>query len=222
MSYYYIYEKELRHTGAFAEFLTSHFGSDFFAVDGVPPFDRPLVKLVFNRELTEAEIAQLTTLVTNYVSPTYWLRLSHTDNQFLNSPATNSTDLHVCQSFIISPYNTADVVMGDLKTIIKYETNDHTAFADWDPQTNPITFTLQLFDYTQNQVIYTTTQNITDIITNWKNGSSEAYWRTVQIYGMKDASPGSDAIWQIKLSISDPRVYVSLNGMQRIFYNVEH
>jgi hypothetical protein len=114
--------------------------------------------------------------------------------------------------------------MGELKTIIKYDCSDVSTFADWNSETDPpVECTLQLYDYTNNNVVYTHVQNINFLVQDWKdNGTNDPYWKTLQIYGLKDAVPGSDAIWQIKLAISDPRINVSLNGMQRIFYNVEY
>lgn len=220
----YQYLKEIHFTDAFTQYLQNTYGSLFDHFEFVPPFDDPIIRIFFNRELTEEEHTLLTSRINAYVSPTYFLRFSHTDNAFLESSPTNSTIPIVVQSFIISPYNTADLVMGELKTIIKYECDNLSVFDSFNPEQDPpFTCTLQLYDYTNNNVIYTATENINFIVQQWKtDNKSDPYWKTLQIYGLKDVAPGSDAIWQIKLSVSDPRINVCLNGMQRIFYNVEY
>lgn len=218
----YTFTKELHISVAFTDYLQKTYGDLYDLWENVPPFDQPLVRIHFTRELTQEEQDLLASRINSYVSPSYWLNLDHTENQFLTSLPSNNTTVSAVQSFIVSPYNTADYVMGDLKTIIKYETPDISVFNDWDPEQTPITCTVELYDYTQQQTIYNTVENINNIITGWKqNNSTEPYWKTVQIYGLKDANPGSDAIWQIKLAVSDPRVYISLNGMQKIFYTVD-
>ncbi len=217
----YTFTKELHLSAAFTDYLEKTYGELYVSWSNVPPFDEPLVRITFARELTQEEQDLLASRINSYVSPTYWLDLHHTDNQFLTSLPSNTTTLAAIQSFIVSPYNTSDYVMGDLKTIIKYETPDLNSFDGWNPETEPITFTLELYDYTQQQVIYSTTESINNIVTTWlQNNNTEPVWKTTQIYGLKDANPGSDAIWQIKLAVSDPRIFVSLNGMQKIFYTV--
>lgn len=217
----YTFLKELHLSVAFTDYLQKTYGDLYVEWNNVPPFDQPLVRITFSRELTQEEQDLLASRIEAYVSPSYWLTLHHTENQFLTSLPSNTTTLAAIQSFIVSPYNTSDYVMGDLKTILKYETPDVSVFNDWDPETHPITCTVQLYDYTQNQVIYNTVENINTIISGWKNNNVDPIWKTTQIYGLKDANPGSDAIWQIKIAVSDPRVYVSLNGMQKIFYSVD-
>jgi len=214
----YRYSKELYLNVAFDDFLKKNFPDSYINFDGVPPFTENLIDIVFNRELTQEEHDNLTTLITNYVNPSYWLAFSRTDNMFVNSLPINSSIPSVAQTFIISPYNQGFEVMGDMKTIIKYESTD--TFSNFNSSIDNITCTIQLFDYTNNNVIVNIESNINDIIDSWKNGQSNPTWKTYQIYGLKDANPGSDAIWQIKLSVSDPRVNVTLNGMQRIFYNI--
>ncbi len=217
----YTFTKELHLADAFTDFLQKTYGELYTGWENVPPFDYPIVRIHFTRELTQEEQDLLAQRINDYVSPSYWLDLHHTENQFLTSLPSNNTVDTVIQSFIVSPYNTSDYVMGDLKTIVKYETPDISAFNDWDPNQTPITCTVELYDYTQQQSIYRTTENINFIISGWlQNNNNDPYWKTTQIYGLKDANPGSDAIWQIKMSVSDPRVYISLNGMQKIYYTV--
>ena len=217
----FVFTKELHVTAAFTDYMQKNFGDAFYSVDGVPPFDQPLIRVNFNRDLTADEQSRLSTLVADYVSPAYWLVLDHTDNAFLSTPPTNSSDPIVCQSFIISPYNVGSIVMGDVKTIIQYSTPDLSVFADWDPQTTPITCTIEIYSYTQNKSVVVVTTNINDVVSSWLNdNTADPCWRSIQLYGLKDASPGSDEIWQLKLSVSDPRVFISLNSLQRLYYNV--
>ena len=217
----FVFTKDLHITAAFVEFMQKNFGDAFYSVDGVPPFDQPLIRINFNRELSVEEQATLNTLVAGYESPAYWLVLDHTDNAFLSTPPTNSNEPIVCQSFIISPYNLGSIVMGDVKTIVQYTTPDLSAFSDWDPETTPITCQIEMYSYTQNKSVTSVTTNIDDVVLSWvDNTAVSPCWRSIQLFGLKDASPGSDEIWQLQLSVSDPRVFVSVNSLQRLYYNV--
>ena len=175
--------------------------------------------------LSAEEEARYASIVNAYVDPSYWLEFNHTDNHFLKTNKVNSTSNTVISTFIVSPYADAQngTVMGSMKTVVGYTTSDITHFLGWDGE-SPMTLTLELYDYSQGQVIQTLVQDVADVATAWRSrarlgeSGSAQIWRSLQIYGLKDANPGSDCIWQFRAKVSNPLLDASLDGLQRLYY----
>lgn len=217
----YQFNKQILKLNAFDDYLKNNLNSLYVSFSFVPPFIEPKIEIVTSRDLTTEEQTTLTNLVNSYVDPDKWLVLHHTDNQFFSSDITSSQTPVVVQSFIVSPFNTSEYVMGCLKTIVKIDAVNAADFSDWNGSPN-ISYTLELFDFTNNQSVQTTTHVLNDIINGWKqNNLTDPTWETVQLYGLENMSPGSDSIWNIKLSVSDPRLAIQLNSMQKLYYTVE-
>lgn len=219
--YEYYFTKTVTKPDAFNDYIKGK----LLTSEGVATSDTTIT-VYSSVELTSEQQIQLASDVEAYVDPSYWLILDHSDNQFLNTNSTNSDTPEVLQSFIVSPYNNGNTVLGSMKTVVEYTVTDLNAFINWD-ESNPVIFTLEIFNLTQNKSVTTITQTLNDMCLHWKqhalngDGSPQKDWKTLQIYGLKDLVPGSDCIWQFKVSISHPSIYISLNSVQRLYYVVQ-
>ena len=206
---------------AFDAFVKKHF-STCLGIGG----GSTNVNVVFSSILTNEEQVSLSNLVSNYVNPSYWLDLDHTESAPLTTEFINSSTPSVLQSIIVSPYGQPNIVLDNFKSIIRYTTNNTSYFSNWDSNIDPINFTLILHNYNNNSEIKSVTANINADIYNWKTmvqaGSNTLpdIYKTIQIYGLKDVVPGYDTIWLFKGSISNSNVNASLNGLQKLYYQV--
>ena len=114
------------------------------------------------------------------------------------------------------------VVFSALKTVFEYATNDISVFATG---STTCVVNFQVFDYTRNIEITSTTLDISDVITEWQTlaqtQSGPAYkLRSFMIEGLRNVVADFDCIWQFNLSVSNPNVIVKTNSMQRLYYNI--
>lgn len=184
------------------------------------------VTLLFSGELTDEEKTIIKTVALAYQDPPYWLEFDHTENHFLTTPFVSSISPVVVSSFIISPYalSDADTVLGSMKTIVNYDIADVSVFADWDESITAMTVTVELYNHTEDQSVAIVVQDASSVAAACKaqaiGGATGPVkiLKSIHIYGLKDANPCSDCIWQFKVSVSDVRLSVALNGLQRLFY----
>lgn len=182
--------------------------------------------LSFTATLTVEDKATIDALVAAYVDPEAWLVLANTSEQFLSTDMCNSLTPVVLQSFIVSPYNSEDAVMDSIKTVVNFKVDDISGLASV-PTGTVFSATIELFNFTLNKTVMTVVKDFTSKIEEWKqeaiaNGASglRTHWSTAQFFGLRTLVPGSDNIWQARLSVSHPAVSASLNSMQRLFYHV--
>lgn len=193
------------------------------------------VTVATTRALTADEQAGLAAVVAAYVDPACWLTFDHTENFCMDTDTTNGTDAQsaaVLATFIISPYldRGADgTVLDSIKSILRYDTPDLAALADWDAAASPMTVRVELYDYTHGAPVRAQTVDASDIVAAWREqarggqaGPAAAVWRSLQLYGLMSVCPTSDCIWQFRLSVSDPRLHVAMGGLQKLYYTAQY
>jgi hypothetical protein len=215
-----------KHIGIFNSFQNyiSNAHSNVLGLSG----DANSITVVFSSNLNPDQIISLSNNVVNYNDPSYWLNLDHTNNFPLFSEQINSTTGTTLQSFILSPYDQDNIVIGSLKTICKYNTSDLSYFANFNSNISPMKFSLSLCNVTKNQFI---TSNSTDIneeiqskwvpLANAGCNFAPPIFKTIQLFGLKDYTPGSDCMFNLNGHVSDSNLYVNLNGLQQLYYQVE-
>lgn len=208
---------------AFDAFLKQNFPSTYLGISG----GNDQVTVVFSEPISESEQVTLSNLVAGYSNPPYWLELDHTEGSALMSEPTNSTTSSLMQSIIVSPYGQTNIVLDNMKTIVRYTTNNPSYFATWDSNVNPISFTLDVYNHTRNLPVTSVSVNINNQIDQWKQyavaGSNVLpdIFKTVQLYGLKDYVPNYDCIWLFNGAITNSNVFASLNSLQKLFYQVQ-
>ena len=212
------YNKAISIYSAFDAYLRSHFPTTLDGITG----SSTEVSVIFKTELSQEDQTLLHDLVEAYVNPSYWLDLDHTESAPLTSPPTNSSDLVVLQSIIVSSLSgNPNIVLANMKSIIRYSTQNPTYFQTWDPIEAPIIFTLEIYNYTTQSLVKTVSTNVTNEIQAWKtDNTAPDIFKTVQIYGLKDLIPNFDCIWLFKGSINNSNVYASMNGLQKLYYQL--
>ncbi len=220
----YTFAKHIGIIEAFQEYLRKELPS-CNGVSGSP--DEVMVE--FSKELSAEEIAHLNTLVATYNDPSYWLYFDHTENMFMSTHYTSSTTPTLLESFIISPYETNNIVLGDIKTIVQIVPNEHTLqhFSTWDSNMDPVSVTLEIFDYTDKTHLIENSLNLNYAVAQeWipliQAGSNvlPTIAKTIQLYGLKDENPGSDCIWQFHGHISNSNLSFNFSGLQKIYYQI--
>ena len=184
----------------------------------------PNLVIVTKTVLDETEQANLTAFITNYVEPTVYLQLNSTVSNPTLSKKTNSQVPFTVITWILSrdDQKNSGAVFNSLKTVVSYDTDNITQFVN---NTNA-TLTFDLCNYNTNNVLYSTTVNISNILQIWETMAnnnetgSGTLIKSLQIEGLRNVLPSDDTIIQIKLSISNPNIYVRLNGLQMLYYDL--
>lgn len=205
----YVFNKHIEKIGAMHELLTYKFSFYDYLNYG-----SDVLVVVSKKVLSEQELADLTLLVTNYIDPNPWLSLNSTENQLMSTELYNSATPIVLQTFIMSP-SINNIVSDSIKLVVEYTTD----LANVNNINSDVLVTFELYDITRNVSITTVTDNLTNLITEWKNGDSNPKWKTTQFYGLFPKITGYDCIWQLKGSINDPRVSFKINCLQKILYD---
>jgi hypothetical protein len=115
--------------------------------------------------------------------------------------------------------NIESIVVDSMKIVVEYDATA-TDFANFDPDTESPTLTLELYDLTRGFSIASSVVDLKNIAIGWKNGESSPKWKTTQFYGLMDKITGYDCIWQVKGSVNDSRFTYKLNCIQKIYYEV--
>ena len=231
MSFTYVFYNSINKNTAFTDFMTNLYPDIFVSHNSISPTE---VEVTFNRELTPEEQISIGNAVSAYVESIYYLVLHHTETQLMNTDYTNSSDFKILQSFIMPPDNEfinenkidVNTHLGDIKTIIEIATDDVTFTNTWDPVTNPIIISLQIYCLTKELIVTTDDIDITSIVSAWKNadppltGEKHA-WKTHQIYGLYNVLPNHDCIWQTSLKTNNANIKLKLNGLQKLYYTLD-
>jgi hypothetical protein len=182
--------------------------------------------MVFSTELSQNEVSSLTILVEQYTDPSYWLEQNHTENLSFITKSITSPIPEIMQSIIISPYSTDNIILNDMTTIVRYTCDNIPAFSNWDSNVNPINFSLELYNYTDNFSIKTIYANIDSDVEIWKNmataGSNYCpdIFKTVEINNLYNICPSNNGIWLFKGAISNSNLSATLNCLQKKYYQI--
>lgn len=207
----YSYTKHIEKLGAFEEYVKNNFVNyDWYS------YSNDLVVVASKVVLSAEEEAGLAALVGAYVDPVHWLVLNKTESNCTNSDPSNSATPIVHQSFIMSP-NIDNIVVDSMKIVVQYD-GTPSDFSGFDAATEAPTLTLELYDLTRGISITSVSVDLRPIALAWKAGEASPKWKTTQFYGLMEKITGYDCIWQVKGSISDPRITYRLNCMQKIYY----
>jgi hypothetical protein len=179
--------------------------------------------LYLSKELTTQELTDLTTLLQNHNDPAYWTTLAKVESTSLHVDLTNSTITIPLSTFIFCPNDMDNAKLDSLKILVQYHTPQLESFLNFDTE-SVNTITLELYCLTRNLLLLTKTVGINDILIDWKtranNSETGAFdkWKTLQLYNLHSVITSFDCIWQFRLSVSNPLVYVALTSLERIFY----
>ncbi len=189
-------------------------------------FEYPNVYVTTTDTLSESELQQLQTIVDDYVDPEVFLTLNSSIIDSVRSLTTNSATPEIVSTFIYS--NTATTGTGAtfnaIKTVLEYATDNVQDLADFSGSCN---VTLVIHCYTRDYQVASHSIDITDIVNSWKEealnnatGPRLAY-RTFLIEGLRNAVANYDCLWNYKLSVSDPRVKVTIHAKQMLYYDIQ-
>lgn len=187
-------------------------------------YSDPNLVITMSSDLTEEELASLTTMINEYVDPAVFLRLCSTITDAGISTKTNSTTPEVVQTYIYTNTNTDGIcVFNGIKTVLEYSTTNVEDFLNFEG-TASVDFTIKC--YTRNFVIYNTTIDITQICNDWKvlaqNGQTGVVktYKTYMVEGLRDIVASYDCLWQYIIGVSNPSVYVVIHAKQMLYYDV--
>ena len=206
--------------GAFFDYLTNYWGTmfgDFGSSNGNFTF-------FFKYPLSSTDLASFTSAMTSYVDPSSWLQFARVDDAPLFTNPTNSSTLVASHTFIASPRTDDSAVIDSMKTVIEYSTSAVEGFAAFNPN-SANTITVQIYDISRAMVIRSTTFSINSILAGWQASAATgatgpvSVFKSLQLYTLRNMLP-YDCIWQFQLSVSNPQVFVSLHGLQKIWYYV--
>jgi hypothetical protein len=216
-----------KHVGILQAF-DKYIKDDFPSCNGIATtgnYDEVLVE--FPEELAPSEYVSLSNTVANYTDPSYFLDFDHTDNLFMHTHMVSSATPTLLESFIISPYQTETMVLGDMKSIVQLNTDNVAHWASWNSNTEPVHVSISIYDYTDKKNLITTSLDLNSTVASeWvplaQAGSNflPPIAKTLHMYGLKDENPGSDCIWQFLGSITSSNAAFDLNGLQKIYYNI--
>lgn len=174
--------------------------------------------------LTDTQYTQLETLINNYTDPAVFLVLNSTVPDTIRSSPTNSQSPEIVQSFIFTNTNMyGSGTFNSIKTVLEYSTQDVTQWANF---SGNLTVQFQLHDYTRDKSICMNTINVTDIANSWKQMATSGatgprkVFRSFQVDGLRNNSPNYDCLWNYILSVSDPKLTVTIQSKQMLYYDI--
>lgn len=224
MSFTYTFESVVvLKAPAFQSYITKN-----FSLGGSTSVEENSVHVMTNVELSTEELAALDALVRAYVDPDVFYQFEYTESITGFSQSTISSSLSDVQSFIFPSKTLPNgdnaqsdgTVLNSIKSILKLTMEDVALAADMTSGTVEI----EMYDVTRNLQICTQTVDISSFMLDWKakalaseTGPVTSY-KSFMMTGLTNKSTSYDCIWVIRLSISDPRIRVRLNGFQKLFY----
>lgn len=176
-----------------------------------------------NRELSQEELTSLTTLLNNYVDPSVFLSLNHTETICLHSHFTTDADnvliddFSVIQTLIFSGNNVdASVVLDSAKTVVEYFClNPQNFISD-----KSGSITIEIYDITRNISIASQTIELGSIAEEWGENDSSTKYRSLMFTGLMNKTPNHDCIFQFRGKTSRNDFTFRINGLQYIYYDV--
>lgn len=231
----YNFTKTIGILDAFVKYLTDNKAPYYTSFN----YSKPNLTINTSQALLNTELFTLTSLVTNYTDPAYFLTFANTISMPLLSPYTNDASLlpssivgginsKILQTFIFTNQNTTDQFLDGIKTVFEFTTPNVQNFIN--NTTGNITF--QVYDNTRNYVILSQNIDISNVLTHWNTlastGSTIAStcFQSGYFNGLMPQTTNYDCIWQLRMNTSDEvnnnsNYYVRINGLQYLFYNKE-
>jgi hypothetical protein len=179
--------------------------------------------------LSTEELATLTTLVMNYTDPLYYFPGKY---GILNNPirtvSTNSTTPKTVYSWIypgqlnvLGAAKGPGGVVNELKTLVQYDIEDISTATSI---TNPVVY-IEIYDSTRNISIVSEYIDSSSVLNDWAIRAAAGATgpatdtHSTMFYDMFTKSPNYDVIWNLIVTVSDPRLTITLNTLQYICYN---
>jgi hypothetical protein len=225
MSSYTLEISKVQKMGAFNEYLTANL--PFY--DGFTQTGTTFI-ITTKTVLSIEEHQLLLDKIADYNDPEYWMQLANVEDLLLATNPVASVDMYVFTSFINSYRMVNETVCDSIKSIVQITTNSVEQFANYVPDTNTDTVTLQIFDYTRGIVISEITRSMQPSFSYFKEQANNGYtgvskhYSSVQFYGLKNSMPNYDCIWQLRASRSTnyQDVAISFQGFQKLFYYINN
>jgi hypothetical protein len=183
----------------------------------------PNLDIVASRTLTDAESTALQTFVNAYQDPVEYLELNYVTSNASKSKGISSSTLSPAITWILSGTSNTDSmgIFNALKTVLCTQTNDMSLFAD----VQSVSVQFELYSVTRDYVMASITIDISDVVASWKAsvlagtlGASDMNLKSIMLDNLKNCMCDYDNICQIKLSVTNPNICVSTNGMQLLYY----
>jgi len=186
-------------------------------------YESPALVVGTTHELTNEELASLTSVIDNYTDPEIFLMLSSTIPDTLRSITTNSPTPEVVQGFIYSNTFNDIGTFNAIKSVLEYQTNDVQNFIDF---SGSCFVTYEIKCYTRNLVICSYQLDITDVCESWKTMAEnnetgpKLVYKTFMVEGLRNLVADYDCIWNYIISVSNPNVNVTIHAKQMLYYNI--
>lgn len=186
--------------------------------------DATTVTITTTSPLSDADLATLTTLITNYTDPAQFLQLDHTESQYGCSFKVNSTTLTDAQSVIFPGTN--NVSNGSTFDSMKFVLNTWVDLAGVSGIGSTGVVNIEIYDHCRDTTIATTTVDIGTVLSGWDTAAQAGTtgivhnYQSVQFTGLRTQMPDYDCIWLFRLSVPDIRVFTRADSLQRLYYTI--
>ena len=213
-----IYLPNVTKFGAFLDYLEKHWR---FIFAGYSSQDSQQVDFMFTHPITDDELQSFTTVVQAWKDPPFWLQLSRVEECALYTNRTTGNELTTSHTFIVSPNTPDDSVLDSMKSVVLYETDAVETYASI-PANTPCTLSVCVYDVSRDMPIRHATFDVSCILSAWKAAAASgavgkhSIYKTFQVYDLLGTLPDHDCIWQFKIAIDAPGVYISLHGLQKL------
>lgn len=180
--------------------------------------------------LSTDELTTLTNLVNNYVEPIYYFPGKW---GIINNPTRSTSTNDITPNLVFTWIYPGQLsvlggqtkgpggVINEIKTLVQYDIDDITTAS---AITNP-TVTIEIFDSTRNYSVVTEVIDASSVVSGWvtkaQNGATGTASTTnsMMFYDMWGHFPNYDVILNFIVTVSDPKITVTLNTLQYICYN---
>ncbi len=187
-----------------------------------------LVRVISNVELDSTQLAALDANVRSYTDPAIYYQFEYAETITGFSQSTISNQLEDVQSFIFPSKTLPNgdnaesdgKVFNAIKSILKLTMGDVAQALEFTSGS----VTIELYDITRDFQIGIQTIDITPFLLEWKAAALANQTGLVNKYksfifsGLDSNGTNYDTIWVFRLSVSEPKVRVRLNGFQKLFY----
>lgn len=174
--------------------------------------------------LDDTAKAFLDNYMTSYVEPVHYfvgpaLPLTYP----IRSETTNSITPTVVYTWIypgkVQNLNSSkgqdNAVVNQIKVLIEYDIDDMSTAASIQSPT----VTIEIFDTTRNTTVVSETIDASSFLSLWSGQVGKGTVIKSHLFtNMWDKSANYDCIWQFKVLVSDPKLFVTLNTIQYITY----
>lgn len=215
----YTFTKTILKQIAFDNYL-----ADNFPIPVQISTDATTVTITTAAPLSDADLATLTTLITDYTDPAEFLQLDHTESLYGCSFKSNSTSLMDVQSVIFPGTN--NVSNGSTFDSMKFILNTWIDLAGASGIGSTGVVNIEIYDECRQTTIATRTVDIGSVLSAWDTAAQTGMtgvvhnYQSVQFTGLRSQMPDYDCIWLFRLSVPDERVYTRADSLQRLYYTI--